>query len=122
MSSGRPDREDVSAQEAALAAARDGMQEAAEHLADVSRREAGAGPDPLHHVASEATALARVLRSRARRPPAADTAPLAGAVSAAQRAAARSDTWDAAVAAAREAESALDVAAVDLAAARGEDV
>ncbi|MEJ5869317.1 hypothetical protein WDV85_16400 [Pseudokineococcus sp. 5B2Z-1] len=130
----RTDREDLSAQEAAVAAAREGLRDAVEDLARASEEEArprgaggrpvtGPGTDPsLAAVAAEARDLARALRSRARRPPAADTAPLAGAVSAAQREAARSDAWDDAVRAVREAESALDAAVVDLASARGEDV
>ncbi|MEJ5889314.1 hypothetical protein WDZ16_12650 [Pseudokineococcus marinus] len=132
----RTDREDLSAQEAAVAAARDGLRDAVEDLARASEDEArprgadgrpatgrGGGADPsLAAVAAEARDLARALRSRARRPPAADTAPLAGAVSAAQREAARSDAWDDAARAVREAESALDAAVVDLASARGEDV
>ncbi|WP_298804442.1 hypothetical protein [uncultured Pseudokineococcus sp.] len=138
----RTDREDLSAQEAAVAAARDGLRDAVEDLARASDEEArprgaggrpgtgtgtgsngGTGTDPsLAAVAAEARDLARALRSRARRPPAADTAPLAGAVSAAQREAARSDAWDDAARAVREAESALDAAVVDLASARGEDV
>jgi len=123
MTTARPDREDVSAQEAALAAAREALAAAAEDLAAVSRSEArGRADDRLAAVAEEADVLRRALRSRARRPPAPDTAPLAGAVSSAEREAARSDAWDDAVRAVRGAEADLDVAVVDLAAARGEDV
>ncbi|WP_299035753.1 hypothetical protein [uncultured Pseudokineococcus sp.] len=123
MTVARPDREDVSAQEEALAGARAALASAVEHLAAVSRTEArGRADDRLDAVAAEADALRRTLRSRARRPPAPDTAPLAGAVSSAERRAARSDEWDDAVRAVRGAEADLDVAAVDLAAARGEDV
>jgi len=123
MAVARPDREDVSGQEAALAAARTALAAAAQELAAVTRTEAGGrADDRLSAVAEEADALRRALRSRARRPPPPDTAPLAGAVSAAEREAARSDEWDDAVRAVRGAEADLDVAVVDLAAARGEDV
>lgn len=119
----RPDREDLSAQEEALAAARSGLREAVEDLERVSRAEAGGGRDErMAAVAAEARDLSRVLRSRARRPPAVDTVALAGAVSAAERAAARSDAWDEAVRGVRDAEAHLDAAALDLESARGEDV
>lgn len=120
----RPDRGDVSVQEAALATARAALADAVAALADTARREGrAAGGDPrADAVVDEATALGRALRSRARRPPAPDTAALAGAVSSAERSAVRSDAWDDAVRAWRDAEAGLDVAALDLAAARGEDV
>lgn len=122
MGPARADREDVSAQEEALAGARAALAAAAAGLAEASRTEGRGGDERLADVAQEAASLGRALRSRARRPPAPDTVPLAGAVSAAQREAARSDAWDEAVRAVREAEADLDVAALDLAAARGEDV
>ncbi|WP_369055739.1 hypothetical protein [Kineococcus terrestris] len=80
----RSDREDTSAQESALRAARD---EAAEVLAEL---------------AAEARSLAKAYASRSARVP--DGAALAGLVDAARRA-----------------EEAVDLAAHDLATARGED-
>lgn len=113
----RPDREDVSAQLERLAQARADYAVALERvLAEC------AGDSGLAEVAAETQVLLRRLRSTAKRPPALDTAAWAGAVSAATRAAARADAWDQAVAEARAAETAVDLAALDVHTARGGDV
>lgn len=112
----RSDREDLTAQHARVARAREEFADALTRLADHARR-AGLGD-----VAEECRALVRVLGSRAKRPPAVDTAAWLGALSAARRH--RDDypwEYDAAEAHARDAERLLDTAVYDLHTARGED-
>ena len=112
----RPDREDTSAQIDRVAAARDRLREALEGVVAHC-----GGQGDLDEVRSEARFVVRALGSRAKRPPPVDVAPFFGEVSAAQRKAVRSDEFDAAVRAVRDAESELDLAVDDLATARGDD-
>jgi hypothetical protein len=111
----RTDREDVTAQQQALDAARSTWREALATLARVAAREGLSG------VAEEAEDVARALGSRAKRPSAVDGAALAGEVSAARRHAVLSDEFDQAADAARDAETAVDLAVHDLATASGAD-
>lgn len=113
----RVDREDLSEQLGALRSART-------HYAGALRAviESCHGDPGLADVAAESRLLVKSLTSAAKRPPRIDASAWAGAVSAAARVAVRSDEWDAAVASARTAETALDLAALDLYAAQGGDV
>lgn len=113
----RGDRENTSAQTAALREARERFSDALDGVITACRADAG-----VAEVAQESRLLVRSLRSAAKRPPPVDTTAWAGAVSAATRAAARSDEWDEAVARARAAETAMDLAALDLYSAQGGDV
>ncbi len=112
----RSDREDVSEQLVAVADARSTWAATLRDLAHLADREGVTA-----EVGHEAHVLARVLDSRAKRPTIPDATALAGAISAAERVATLDADWDAAVAAAREAERAHDLALHDLATARGED-
>lgn len=112
----RTDREDTAAQAERVAAARLRLREALEGVL----AQCGGHAD-LAAVAGEARSLVRALTSRAKRPPPVDAALFFGQVSAAQRAAVRSDDFDGAVRSVRDAEAALDLAVYDLATARGED-
>jgi hypothetical protein len=111
----RTDREDVTAQREAVTRARERFSETLLVLVDACDE-----PD-LTDVVEESTALVKALSSRAKRPPAVDTAAWAGTISAAFRTSTRSDEFEDAVAYARAAEQDLDSAAYDLATASGAD-
>jgi hypothetical protein len=118
LSSGQygSDKEDLSAQRERVTEAKADFADALRALEQACRE----APD-LAPVAAECRALQCVLGSKAKRPPAVDTAAWAGAVSAARRTAVRSDAWDDAVRAAQGAEQRLDTAVYDLRTAGGED-
>ncbi|PPK98336.1 hypothetical protein CLV92_10131 [Kineococcus xinjiangensis] len=111
----RPDREDLTLQRDALAAARRNWGEALAALEGECCAPAQAA------VREEARALRRALASRAKTPPPADGDALRGAVSALHRVAAQPDPFDEAWRACQDAERVVDLAALDLATAAGHD-
>lgn len=110
----RHDREDVTAQREAVTTARATFAELLLDLAFLAAKE-GAGD-----VDAESRALAKTLTSKAKRPPAVDSAAWLGALSAARRHHdAYSTEYDVAEQRARDAERALDTALIDLHTASG---